>query len=464
MVSIKRKIFQAALLLVFLLSGTAFVQAQSAQAQTLESVLGQIVGHLSNFDFDQAIALFDSIPAPARNASELRLLEASVLSSAGRYADAREIAEEIISLQPENINALFTLAAIEEAAGNQRQQQTALERVTAIDPDNSTALIALGNINLQNRALRPAAASFHRVLQTEPQNAAALIGLSRAFRMNREWNQAEVLLNHAVELYPDLLEARTDRARFLWGRGQHSQAMADMNEAKRIAPNDYWVAIDRANLLLELGMRDQALEEFQRAITLNPTEYLPHIFAAGLLDEIGDHDGAARHYAILASIRPEYYFGLEGHGLHQMRVEDWAGARDTFMEAYRRAPEQHLYALMATVNWMRAEDVTSPRAFLQQVMPRLTPNSLEWHMFRLFFDMTARNFAGERDMIVRLDRERNEVLRARMLFFMGQYYDIRGNTALANTKFRMVQETGMRAIPEWRLNQWILADRGFDVN
>ena len=462
--SIMRKTLLAVLLFVFALSAAPFISAQNAQFDSLESLLGQIAVHLSTFNFEEAIALFDAIPAPARNNPELRLLEASVLSSAGQYADARRIVETITAAEPNNIDALFILAAIEEASGRRRQQQTALERITAINPDHPQALIALGNIHLQTRSLRPAAASFHRVLQTEPENAAALIGLSRAFRMNREWSQAEVLLNHTVELYPDMLEARTDRARFFWGRNLYDEALVDLNEAKRIAPTDYWVAVDRANLLIDMGLRRQSLDEFLRAIEINPDEFLPHVFAAGLFDEFGYHDDAARHYVILTGLNPDYYFGLEGLGLHQMRVGDWAAAKDTFMEAHRRAPQQHLYALMAAINWMRVEDVTAPRAYLQQILPRITADTLEWHMFRLFIDLTARSFAGESAMISRLDQERNETMRARMLFFMGQYYDVRGNTTLANSKFQMVRESGVRAIPEWRLNEWILADRGFDSN
>jgi len=459
----KRKILPVLLFLAFTLSGTVFASAQTTQLGAAESVLEQIAEHLSVLEFEKAIALFDTIPNPERNVSSLRLLEASVLSSAGRHADARRIVEAISSAEPENIEALFVLATIEEVSGRQRQQQAALDRIIRINPNNSQALIGLGNIALQARALRPAASHFHRVLTNEPENVEALIGLSRAFRMNREWEQAEILLNRAVELYPNMLEGRTDRARFYWGRGLLVQALVDMDEAKRIAPRDYWIAIDRGNLLLEMGRRRQALDEFLRAVEINPREHLAYIFTAGLKDEFGDHDGAASHYAILARLRPDYYFGLEGLGLHQMRVGNWAEARDTFMEVYRRAPEEHLYALLAAINWMRAEDITAPRAFLQQVLPRVQRDTLEWHMFRLYIDLTARNFSGESNMVVRLDRERNEELRARMLFYMALYYDVRGNADLANRYFLMVNEMSVRSIPEWRLNEWILAERGLKL-
>jgi hypothetical protein len=39
------------------------------------------------------------------------------------------------------------------------------------------------------------------------------------------------------------------------------------------------------------------------------------------------------------------------------------------------------------------------------------------------------------------------------------YYEVRGNTDLANKYFLLVHELDKRAIPEWRLNDWILTDR-----
>jgi len=298
----------------------------------------------------------------------------------------------------------------------------------------------------------------------DPRNLDALIGLSRAFRMNREWEDAEVLLNHAVELYPNVVEARNERARYLWGRGSLRQALEDLNEAKKLAPSDYWIAIDLGNLLMEMNRKPESLEEFNRAISINPQEYRAYAYSSGLKDDLGDHDGAERDYAMLAKLKPDYYFGLEGLGLHRMRKERWADARDTFMEAYKQAPQETIYGLLAAINWMRAEDITKPRTFLSQVHAKVKRDTLEWYMIRLYYDLTARNHVGENDMVIRLDQEKDQNTKARMMFYMAQYYDIRGNSSMANKYYLMVNEIDRRAIPEWRLNEWIITDRNLKSN
>ena len=444
---------------LFILLGVTFVHAQIVETDSLESILTRVSTLLSESRYDEAIALFDTIPPTDRDSPQLQLLKASVLSSAGRYNEARSIAEAVSSAEKENIEALFVLATIEGASGRRSQQQAALEKIINLEPDNPEALISLGNLSLETRALRPAASYFHRVLSNDGENAEALIGLSRAFRMNREWDQGEILLNRAVELYPDMAEARTERARFHWGRENYRLALEDLDEAKKLDPANYWIAIDMGTLLLEMNRKQDALQEFNRAIAINPNEYRAYAYSSGLKDDLGDSDGAELDYATLASLKPDYYFALEGLGLHKMRKENWLEARNAFMEAYRQAPEENVYALLAAINWMHM-DLAGPRAFLAQAETKVKRDSLEWYMFRLFYDLTARNYLGESDMVMRLDREKDLNLKARMLFYMALYYDVRGNTTLANNYFTMVSEMDRRAIPEWLLNEWIVSDRG----
>ena len=446
-----------ALLLIFALWGSRFV---SAQANTTESILNRITELTSASRYNEAVALFDTIPLPDRDSIPLRLFRASVLSSAGKHQEARALVETISKAEPDNIDVLFMLASIEGAAGRRRPQQTALERIIKIEPNNIAALVELGNVSLRNRNLRAAVSFFNRALANDGKNAEALLGLARAFRMNREWEEAEKLFNEAVKLHPASPEAWSERARFLKGRGHLVQALSDLNEAKRLAPEDYWISIDRGTLLLEMNRKPAALEEFNRAIGINPGDFLAYAYTSGLKDDLGDPDGAEKDYAVLAALRPDYYYALEGLGLHKMRKENWAEAREAFMEAYKRAPQENFYALLAAISWMRAENNTAgPRNYINQAQAKVKRDSLEWYMFRLYYDLTGRSYAGETDMIRRLEQEKDEDLKARMMFYMAQYYDIRGNTTMANKYYTLVSDMGKRAIPEWRLNEWIVIAR-----
>jgi hypothetical protein len=46
-----------------------------------------------------------------------------------------------------------------------------------------------------------------------------------------------------------------------------------------------------------------------------------------------------------------------------------------------------------------------------------------------------------------------------MLYYLAEYYDIRGNKNLANRYFLQVQDLNRNYVIEWRLNEWALEKR-----
>jgi hypothetical protein len=107
---------------------------------------------------------------------------------------------------------------------------------------------------------------------------------------------------------------------------------------------------------------------------------------------------------------------------------------------------------------MKAENRQAPKDFLNQALRRQTRDTLPWWIMRLFSD-----FSGDTDALARIEREQSASLRARMTFFMALYYDVQGNTALANRYHLVVKEMDQKAIPEWRLNEWTCAERGLAI-
>jgi hypothetical protein len=141
-----------------------------------------------------------------------------------------------------------------------------------------------------------------------------------------------------------------------------------------------------------------------------------------------------------------------------MKNKQWTQARDAFLEAYKRAPKDYTYALLAAVNWMRGGKMTDPKQFLAQVLKTAPRDSLEYAMLKLFHDLS-----GDLDAAVKAENEKNVYTKARMVFYLACYYDIRGNATLANKYYTLVQELNAISTIEWRINEWILAERGLGV-
>jgi tetratricopeptide (TPR) repeat protein len=287
----------------------------------------------------------------------------------------------------------------------------------------------------------------------------ALLGRALVYRYNHDLKNAENLLNKAVISYPDAAEPRHERARLYKDAGFKKQALIDMDAAKDRNGGDYWIAVDRGSVLIDLNRKKEALEEYSRANELEPGNFLAYVYSAGLKDEFGDFDGAEHDYEILAKLKPDYYFAHEGLGVHKMRKGFLWEARDAFLDAYKYAPNESGYALLAAMNWMRAGKINAPKEFLEQAIRRAKRDTLEWYMLRLYHDLT-----GDSDLVIKIDKEKSVENKARMLYYLANYYDIRGNKSLANKYFLQVKSLNIKTIPEWRLNEWAVTERGLAID
>jgi tetratricopeptide (TPR) repeat protein len=437
--------------------------AAEPQARPTPVILEEISRLLAQSKFADAIALFDNINPADAGSSQIKLLKASVLNSAGNAKEARELAEEVTKAEPNNLEALYVLSAIEGAAGRNKEQKALLEKIIKADPKNVEALTDLATLNRNTNNNRAAAQYYDQALAIQPENLEALLGRARIHRLNKEPKSAEKLLNRAITNYPNVALVWHERGRLYRGANFPIQALSDLDKAKALDPNDYWIALDRGNVLLDLNRKELALQEYQRAVNLNPNEFLAYAYTAGIKDDLGDFEGAGKDYETLARLKPDYYFAFEGVGMHKMRDGQWAQARDAFMEVYRQVPNEWYYALLAAINAMKADNQTSPRQFLNQAMAKVKRDTMEYYLLRLFYDLSGRVYAGENDMLLRADRETNLVNKARMVFYLANYYDIRGNAALANKYFLQFKQMDQEALPEWRLNEWLIEERGIQA-
>ncbi|MDR0456572.1 MAG: hypothetical protein LBH20_07830 [Treponema sp.] len=444
------------LLLVCALALGAAVSAvsQTTAKNDTQAILTEVSQLMARREYSAALELFDKIDKPVLQTTEIQLLRASVLNSAGRSAEARTIASGISSRSPNNIDALLVLAASAAFEGKDREQRSFLERVIKVDPQNLKALSDLGYIALRAQSLRIAAGHFDKALSIDGNYREALVGRAIVYNYAHEPRKSEQLFNKAIQLNPQWAMPYNERARLYKGAGYLQDALKDLDEAKRLDPDNYWISVDRAATLIELDRKPEALEELNHAIILSPGSFLAYIYRAGIKDETGDYKGAEQDYLVLTRLKPDYYFAAEGLGIIKMRNHQYIEARDAFLAAYKYAPKEYRYALLAAVNWMRAGRPSDPKQFLAQVIRTVPRDSGDWYIFRLYHDLS-----GDGDAVERVAREQNLDAKSKMLFYIAHYYDIRGNKTLASNYFLQVQDMNRIGTVEWKINEWIVEER-----
>ena len=424
-----------------------------------ERFIDRLAALLGAGDIDGALALFDTLGPEEAALRQTRRLRASVLISAGRLEEARTVAETLVNEDNTDTESRFILSNIEGASGRTKEQRLLLEEIVKDDPIHVPALNDLGQIFIVAKSYRTAASYFDRALAADPRNLYSIHGRANVYRLERKADEAEALFNRAVELYPGRGEVYSERGRFYREGGRFAEALSDLDTAKYLNPGSYWISYDRGRVLLEMGKKREALEEFDNANRLGPDIFIGYVYSAGIRDELGDVDGAERDFQTLATLRPDYYFALEGLGIQKMKKGLYNEAARVFEAAYKTAPSENNYAMLAAINRLKGGGKPyEVKPFVEQALGKIDRGKLDYHVMRLFYD-----FSGDADVARRIDREKNQRTKAQMLFYMANYYDVMGINPLADKFFIEFRDMKRVDLVEWRLNEWILGQRNIQL-
>jgi tetratricopeptide (TPR) repeat protein len=152
-------------------------------------------------------------------------------------AAAKEAFEEAIQLDPNNDEAMYNLAAIEEKTSPSKARDL-LERTIQIDPDYALAHQMLGRVYTKLKDLDRAEYHYRQCLQIDPaeyQCNIFLAGLLVALKRNAE---AEQIYRHAIELCPEMAVGFEFYARFLEKNGRVAEAI---EQRAKIKPSEWAV-------------------------------------------------------------------------------------------------------------------------------------------------------------------------------------------------------------------------------
>ena len=132
------------------------------------------------------------------------LSRALIASASGNYAQALSLFDEILEVEPSNVNALIGKAVAYRRRGKPQEALNCLDLVLGVQPGNASALLNRGNILLEQGEAEAALESFERL----------------------------------TELYPNDEEAWTAQGDVLLRIGRDEDAHRAFSEALRLSPGD----------------------------------------------------------------------------------------------------------------------------------------------------------------------------------------------------------------------------------
>jgi tetratricopeptide (TPR) repeat protein len=309
----------------------------------------------------------------------------------------------------------------------------------------------MGFLLLQEGDEEAAKTHFQKALESDPQSFPAALGMGQCHMIRQEYAEAETYLSRAISLEPGYGFAYLDRATVRQARGNYSGAIEDLSTAIGLEPDYAWSYLDRGKLYLRVGRKEEAEEDFEKTLALEADNFLAHVYLAGLYYEDNRWEEALVHYRFVVRLKKDYRFAYAPLGILHYCFTNWQEAERALKQAYRYEPGKPTYALMAALALKRDGRDAEAAAYLQEIERKLPRESWHYAVAR-FYQRPNYDLA----VLERWRKEKSEVEKKRMSFYIASQYLISGTEGVARQLFIDLIESKELNVTEVKLAQWEL--------
>lgn len=301
---------------------------------TIEPLLGQARSAYSAGRLDEAEALFRRILGlDPRNRGGLALL-ARVYMRQKRWVDAASVAHRMCELQPTAPEPRATLARALLEDGQLENAAAAYEDVVRLQPDNVEALEPLGRLYARLENWQGACRMLGRLVEEDPARIPSRLAYARALQQAGNAAEAAVQLHAILAANPREADALTLLGR-LWMKTDPERAFECWARLAEVRPD----AVEPPLQMARLRSRQQRFDEarqFYAAVITRASDHVEALSGLGRALAATDRTEAMRHFVRWAEQQPEATAPrLEIARLH-LQARDFDRAEEIYREILER--------------------------------------------------------------------------------------------------------------------------------
>jgi protein O-GlcNAc transferase len=232
------------------------------------------------------------------------------LHQAGRFSEAEDAYDRVLTDEPEHADSLHNIAIIANDAGELERAETLLRQVIRLQPEHALAYSALSNLLrlsmryeesleasekslfYQNDSAKvhfnygvtlhtlhrfsEAEAAFRRAIRLDSNFVVAHSRLGAVLTDQGDGSGAVAAYRQALVLDPHFLDAHNNLGIIYMACGHWEEALRSFKTANEIKPNDADILCNMANAYRDLFQLDSAIELYRRALDLMPARHDIH--------------------------------------------------------------------------------------------------------------------------------------------------------------------------------------------
>jgi predicted TPR repeat methyltransferase len=191
---------------------------------------------------------------------------------AGFVKQAVRIYEQILSADPEHVNAIHFLGVAAFQLGKPKDAIGLIERALELDPSCLDAYNNLGNVLQRQGDLERARACYQRVLDARPDSPEPLINLGVVLRAERRLDEAKEIFERVIAISPSHFEAHHNLGNVLLCMNQDGEALDAFRAALMLRPYDRNAYRRLAAAYYSLGRIQQAADVYRRWLEIAPDD------------------------------------------------------------------------------------------------------------------------------------------------------------------------------------------------
>lgn len=236
-------------------------------------------------------------------------------------------------MNPQLVRATFVEGTRHHQAGRLAQAKELYQRVLTLDPRQPDALNLLGMIDHAHGNTQLALGRIRQAIVINPQVPGFYTNLGIVLHATGDRQAAAKALRQALQIKPDHLAALYNLGVVQQAQGEFEAAAQTYLAALKINPGQRDVWNNLGNCQARTGAVEAALQSFRRAIQIDPHFAAARVNAAGLLLTMGDLDNAERMCGECLQRQPDQAEAHNTLGLVMMKRNRLAEAASAFRAA-----------------------------------------------------------------------------------------------------------------------------------
>ncbi|MBL8830324.1 MAG: tetratricopeptide repeat protein, partial [Planctomycetaceae bacterium] len=189
----------------------------------------------------------------------------------GRPSEAEQIYRQVLSVQPQEPNALHLLGLLAYQAGQYTVAIDLVQRAIQVAPQVAVFYNTLGVALKMLGRLDEALQAFDQSLRLQPQYDEAWFNVAGVFSQRNQHTQADDCLRRSLAIRPNYAMAWCALGNSLVKQGRLTEGTDAFRRAVEIAPEfaDGWNNL--GNMMQQQGLLLEAVECYERALAVQPT-------------------------------------------------------------------------------------------------------------------------------------------------------------------------------------------------